>query len=766
MDSELFQRGAVMKNHEFTSKWICADMNIEDRFAPVFRKEFSLPENTENVKVYICGLGMFEMRINGILPDDTLLNPAHTQYSRTVLYREFDITQLCKNTNEITVELGNGFFNENGGVWYWQTASWRSIPVLMCEIVITENDGKIQKIGTDESWLVTKDGPVTVNGIYQGEIYDARKTEDKFTWQNAVAAVKPEGQLKKQNQPFIRRINTMKPENIKRLCDGSYVVTAPEMTTGNIALNINEPYGTEIEIRYGESLKSDGSVVKIGKNEGRDGNWWPDYYIQTDKFISGGKPFLFEPKFSYKGFKYVQISGMTRELKAEDVTIYRIANDVELYSSFECSDKLINSLHALMKRTMLNNFQWKPTDTPVWEKNGWLGDASCGLNSMLYNFNMNAYLESFVDIMADCFDEFGNVPVMVPSAQWGVDNSPVWNTVFVFAVKALCDFYSRTDYAKKLYPQMKEFALKDIKEISEYGWVWKTRNLADWHAPMNENSGNIVPGASEGAEICGTAYIYKMLVTMQEIAEMLGETEDVSEYKTAADTIYNAFNEKLYNEEKGIYETSVWNEAGKRDASYRQTSNLVPLAFGLVPESRRQRVIENLIDNIRQRNHHLDTGCVGTQFILPVLIDNGFVSDAMKILTQTSYPSWGYWIAYGDDTAWEGWEDAVRSRNHYFLGTYEESLFSEIAGICDVKNGFETFTVKPCLDCGLEYMKFSLRYKNGLIRCEWKTDKDGNVTVTAEIPAGCTAHVVFEKDGECKDFIAHGGIYTHTFNVS
>ena len=741
-------------------------MTVEDRFSPVFRTEFTVPENTQCVKVYICGLGMFEMKINGRLPDDTLLNPAHTQYSRTVLYREFDITELCGNTNEITVELGNGFFNENGGVWNWQNASWRSAPVLMCEIVAVENGCETLLSGTDESWLVTKDGPVTVNGIYQGETYDARKTEDKFSWENALEAHPSVGEIRKQNAPFIRRINEMKPEGIKCIGDGKYVITAPEMTTGNIALRINEPYGTEVEIRYAESLADDGQAVRIGRNEGRDGNWWPDYYIQTDKFISGGKPLTFEPKYSYKGFKYVQVSGLTNELKAEDVTIYRIANDVECYSSFECSDKLINSLHALMKRTMLNNFQWKPTDTPVWEKNGWLGDASCGLNSMLYNFNMNAYLEGFVDIMADCFDDFGTVPVMVPSADWGVDNSPVWNTVFVFAVKALCDFYGRTDYAMKLYPKMREFALNDIKEISENGWAWKTRNLADWHAPMNENTGNIVPGASEGAEICGTAYIYKMLVTMQEIACMLGKTEDISDYKSAADRIYIQFNEKFYNEENGIYETSVWNEAGNRDASYRQTSNLVPLAFGLVPENKKQRVLDKLIENIRSRNHHLDTGCVGTQFILPVLIENGFVSDAMKILTQTSYPSWGYWIAYGDDTAWEGWEDAVRSRNHYFLGTYEEALFSEIAGICHVKNGFGEFTLRPCLDCGLEYVKMNLRHKNGLIRSEWETADDLSVTVTAEIPEGCSAHVIFEKNGERVDFISHGGIYTHTFNAS
>lgn len=752
-----------MKEHQFNAKWICADMKVEDRFSPIFRKDFELSKPYGSVTVNICGLGMFNMKINGCLPDDSLLNPAQTQYNKTVLYRQFDITEFCKDKNTVTVELGNGFFNENGGVWYWQTAVWRSIPVLICEIEIKYADGTSEIAGTDESWLVTADGPTVVNGIYQGEVYDARKKEESFVWKNALAGKAPCGKLKKQNMPPVRRIDTMKPRDITRLGDGSFIITSPEMTTGNISLLIDECEGTEIEIRYGESLTSDGHVVKIGKGEGRDGNWWPDYYIQTDKFISAGEPFRFEPVFSYKGFRYVQVTGLTKEPTADDVNIYRIANDVDVYSSFECSDKLINDLHALMRRTMLNNFQWKPTDTPVWEKNGWLGDANCALNSMMYNFNMDTYLESFIDIMADCFREYGEVPVMVPAAGWGVDNSPVWNTMFVFGVKALCDFCARDDYAKKLYPVLREFAEKDIKEIEEYGWVWKERNLADWHSPMNENTGNIIPNAPEGAEICGSAFIYKMLLTMAELSEITENDGDVRYFMESAEKIYSQFNNRFYNKEKGIYETSVCKESGNRDILYRQTSNIVPLAMGLVPENEKKRVLENLVENIRRKNWHLDTGCVGTQFILPVLIDNGYIDVAMKILTQTDYPSWGYWVKQGDDSAWEGWEDAVRSRNHYFLGTYEEALYSRLAGIRDIRDGFGSVTVKPCLDCGLDYVKAEIRTEKGVLRCQWKTEKDGSMRVEALIPDGCKAHVIFERGSDRVEGTVSAGAFRHTF---
>ena len=750
---------------EWTGKWIGADMTVSDRFAPVFKKNFHISKEVKNVTVYICGLGLFEMKINGHLPDDSVLNPAHTQYTSTVLYRAFDVAKLIKNgENELTVELGNFFFNEPGGVWKWQIARWRSSPVLIADIIINYADGSAETVSTDESWLVTKDGPTVENSIYSGEIYDARKTEDSFIWTNAVIVNPPEGQLKEQDMPPVRRINSMKPKNIVRN-GNSYIITSPEMITGWIALDINEPEDTCVTISYSERLNDKGYAVIIGKGEGRDGNWWPESYIQQDKFISNGEHFVFEPKFSYKGFKYIQIDNYSGELTADDITIYRVANDVTVVSGFECSDESVNLLHNLAKRTILNNFQGKPTDTPVWEKNGWLGDVSCSLESMMYNFDMSTFLSSFVDTVADCYCEYGTVPDFVPVVDWGNSNSPVWNTFFVFAVRALFDYCGKSDYAKKMYPLLRRFTTEYIDRMKSKGFVWDERGLADWVAPSGVEDKACGCMASEGAEICSTAYVYKMLRDMCYIAEITGNNCDCDEYKKAAEVICNAFNDKFYNKEKGIYETTFWKQEGNRDSSYRQTSNLVPLAFGMVPEEYRKTVAEKLNEDVVRREYHLDTGCIGTKYILPVLINYGYADTAFKVLTQNTYPSWGFWLENGADSAWESWETDTRSENHYFMSTYEESLYSHYAGICDVKNGYENFTVKPCLDASFEYINAFVDSPKGRIESRWKKE-NGAVNIKITVPKGSTAKIILQYNNKCIEEIRPAGEYKYSLMSS
>lgn len=721
---------------EWTAKWIGADMTIKDRFAPIFKKEFGITKEIRKAEIMICGLGLFELKINGSLPDDTVLNPAHTQYSKTVLYRVFDITDLLCESNTVTVELGNSFFNEETDVWDWDTASWRSAPKLIAQLDIEYFDETSERIITDESWLVTLDGPIVANSIYLGETYDARRTE--FTWQNASLTDAPEGELRLQDMPPIRRIFECGAKEIIRHECGSYIITAPEMMTGWAKIRIDAPKNAEIFITYGEKLTDEGRVQKIGNGEGHGWEWWPETYIQHDCFISNGEPFEFEPKFSYKGFKYIEIENLDK-LTEDDIILYKTANDVDIIGSFECSDEMLNKLHHIMVITLLNNFQGKPTDTPVWEKNGWLGDANCALPIMMYNFDMSKYMASFIDIMNDCFDEYGSVPVIVPSASWSIENSPVWNTIYVFGAEAMLDHCGRTDYVKNLYPNLKAFAEKDIAQLKELGWTWGTRGLSDWVAPSGGEDAEVMPDPSEGAEICCTAFIYAMLKSMIRICEKLGMSEDIAEYEAAASEIYNAFNEKFYNAEKGIYETTIWKDIGIR-TKYRQTSNLLPLHFGMVPEEYREKVMKNLADDFISRDYHLDTGCTGTRFVLPVLFDNGYTDIAFRVLMQKTYPSWGHWLENGTDSAWESWERTTRSKNHYFLATYDEIFFTHLAGLKDVRNGWKNFTVEPVLDCGLEFVNASVKTPLGEAGCSWKKTENG-YTVEITVPDGAQAKI-------------------------
>jgi len=748
-------------DYNFKGNWIGTNMAIENSCAPVFKKNFLIENKIVKAELLICGLGLFEVKINGRLPDDTVLNPAHTQYNRTVLYRSFDISDLlASGENEITVELGHSFFNETTNVWDWDKASWRSSPKLIADLNIAYANGVNESICTDDNWQYTLDGTITKNSIYYGETHDLRKTV--FNWQKAVLVDAPEGKLKLQNMPPIRRIAQFKPERIEKLCEGIYLITAPEMITGWARLDLCLPKDTEIKVVYSEKIKDDGFIQKIGKYEGHDGPWWPDEYIQQDTFIGNGELCELEPKFSYKGFKYIQIENCPVEITNDNINIYRVANDMEIISEFESSNESVNKLHEIMQRTLFNNFQGKPTDTPVWEKNGWLGDFSCGLTSIMFNFQMAEYLKNFVGIMNDCFDAYGNVPVMVPAAEWGIDNSPVWNTVYVFSCEALLDYCNEKAYVKALYPNLKKFALNDIEVLKNQGWVWGHKGLADWLSPMGEENGEIDPGSSEGCEICGTAFIYKMLLSITKIAENLGEAEDIELYKNACENIYKAFNEKFYNSEKQIYETTFWDQKGLR-TKYRQTSNLLPLAFGMVPEENEKAVLENLVNDIIEKDYHFDTGCTGVKFVLPVLYDNGYSDVAYKVLTQKTYPSWCFWLENGATSAWESWETTTRSQDHYFLGSYDEVFFTHFAGIKNVREGYKSFTISPQLDCGLDYVKSSIKTPLGKIICGWKMHRDNTCTVKIQIPEGSTAQVILAAKETVKETLT-GGEYVWLLN--
>lgn len=743
---------------EWQGSWIgdaSGDLkNKAARPALMLRKEFEVDasKTISSAMIYICGLGFFDLKINGVSPDDSVLNPFTTQYDRTVLYRTFDVTSFIEGgSNAIGVELGNSFYNETVHIWNWDTAAWRDNQKMILNMEVIFEDGTKQTIVTDETWKMTTDGPIQDNSMYYGETYDANKEQlgfdlpgfDDSAWSAASKVSAPTGILKSHLKAPVKRTNKYLPEQIVKLPNGSLIIKSPEMVSGWLKLiNINENKGTKITITYGQRLKDDGQVERWGGHDGRDSNGFPYANLQQDNYICKGTlNESFEPKFSYKGFLYAQIDGLRNELGQDDITIYRVSNGIDVISKFETSDEMINKLHKMMRTSIANNFQGEHCD-PLIEKNGWLGDVNVSLPSMMYNFDMTGCLPGFIDVMEDGFNMHGTVPIMVPTSNWGVHNYPVWNSIFVFGVKNLQDYFGTNEYTKRQYDVMRKFALQDIDQIKDNGWVWGDTELADWVSPMGGTDPNVPydEQSSEGSGIVATGYVYKVLDVMAEFADQLGKAEDSAVYRGAMTKIYTAFNDKFYKPDRKIYETMVWNQLGSR-TKYRQTSNLVPLAFGLVPEDMVEDVVSNLVKNIEEKNNHLDTGCVGTRLILPVLCDHGYADLAYKILKQKTYPSWGFWVEQGSASLWEMWETTSRSFDHYFLGTYEEWFFSRLAGIRDVVDGYKCFSIKPNVINDLEYVKCEINTVRGKVASSWEFQHDGRFMLSVEIPVGSQAQI-------------------------
>lgn len=748
----------ILQDTQWQAQWIGMPAEKKtpetERAAVLLRKEFRLDKPVKQAYVYLCGLGFFELLVNGTLPDDSVLNPFTSQYDQTVLYRTFDVTALLRTgENALSVELGNSFFNETVKIWNWDTAKWRDDPKLIFQLEVEYADGSSQCILSDSSWKATVDGPITTNSMYYGETYDARKELPGFSepgfddadWSQSTVVSAPPGALRAQCKAPVKKAISAPPQSIVKLQDpGSYLITTVEMMAGWIRLqNINEAAGNQISITYGQQLNEAGGVLKWGGTDGRDSNGFPFANLQRDHYICKGTPNeAFEPKFSYKSHKYIQIDGYHGELTAEDITIFQVTNSVEALSSFECSEPMLNTLHRMMCVSIENNFHGEHCD-PLIEKNGWLGDVNVSLPTLMYNYDMPACLPALIDVMKDCQKEYGFVPIMTPTANWGIHNYPVWNTLLVYGVKALADYFGSLDYAKKQYDAMRKMALLDIEQIKANGWVWLDVELADWVSPMGGTDPHVpyVESASEGASIAATAYVYKMLDILAEFAEDMGKEQDVREYREAMECIYTTFNEKFYRKEQGIYETNFWHQHGTR-TKYRQTSNLVPLAYGLVPEERIPVVMQNLVQDIIEKEYHLDTGCVGTRLILPILCDYGYGDVAYRIMMQKTYPSWGFCLEQGVASTWEMWECSSRSFDHYFLGTYDEWFFSHLAGIRDIRNGYETFVIQPEFLDAISYVDVSLRTIRGTVSSKWEKEAGGRVHLYLEIPVGAKATVI------------------------
>ena len=754
----------INRQEEWQGQWIGAGDHVEKftRKAPILRKTFNAKGEVKNAKLFVCGLGLFEAQINGQQPDDSVLNCGNTQYTQTVPYRAFDVTGLVQQgENAIAVELGNGFYNEHTGVWFWEKAKWRDNPKLLLNLDINYADGTSETIVSDTSWKVWVNGPTVENSIYLGDYYDENLRVDGYgladfddsAWLPAQPAEAPAGKLVCQTMPPVHRVAEFKALSIEKLetensaveglagqavemigVEGgsdrntsSWIITAPEMLAGWVKIRMKAAKGKKITITYAEQLDESGRVQMVGNGQGNCGGWWPVGIIQQDFYISDGSERFWEPKYSYKGYRYIQVDGYEGELTSEDVILYCLANDMDVVSEFDCSDQELVKLHQMMRRTMRNNFLWKPTDTPVWEKNGWLGDANVSLGTMFYQYDMRHMMRHFVDIMNDCFTEYGLVPCMVPTADWSVDdNQVVWNTLFVFATEYMYDYYGELERVRELYPSLKAYAGNCIEESKACDWTWKDVQLCDWLAPMGSVENDCIIGdGSEGAGICGSVLVYKMLQSMERLAKLVGCEEDMTVYREAEEKMYAAFQEKFYRPEEHLYDTGFWREyEGVHREKYRQTSNLLPLEADMVPAQYREEVLERLVQDIHEKEDHLDTGCVGTRIILPVLADNGYADLAWRVLKQDTYPGWGYLLAQGSDTMWESWESATRSYDHYFFGTCDEFFYSHLSGIRSVKDGCKYVTIKPLFCKEQAYAGASIQTVRGELSCGWKWEKE------------------------------------------
>ncbi len=718
------------KRFQYKSSRILFVGQLKEYYGIYLRKEFYLTKEIQSAKINICGLGHYELRINGKKIGDRILDPAWSDYNKLALYSTYDVSDCLKDKNAIGVILGNGQYLEKYGY---------DFPKLILQLIIQYKDDTNDIICSNDSWKVSK-GPILENGIYLGEKYDARleipgwdsSDFNDSSWEkvNIVNGPKLASQL---IQP-IRITNVFKPQRLYSNSPGIYIYDFGQNFTGYIRLKVHGLRGTEIKIRYSEIIYNDGNL-NTATNRGA---------MATDVYILKGEgEEIFEPHFTYHGFQYVEITGFPGVPTLENIEGLFIHTDVPKISNFVCSKDLINRIHKNIIFGQLSNFMSIPTDCPQRdERHGWMGDAQLTIEESIFNFNMARFYTKYLRDIKLSQKENGTLSDVVPPYWKFYPADPAWGTAYITIAWYLYWYYNDTKILEDNYEPMKKY-INFLHINSENNILYKFGKYGDWCPP-----GSIVSRKTPIEQIC-TWYYYHDTLILSRIAHILGKDQDYRDLFKRSEEIKESYNKKFL---KDIY---VVPKLSLTDRTISQTSNVLPLYLNMVPDNKKSKVLSALLHCIiEDHDYHVDTGIVGTRYLFDVLTENGYADVAYKIIIQESYPGYGYMIKEGATTLWERWEklegSGMNSHNHIMLGSVDTWFFKALAGISSKKPGWKKIKIKPFIPPDLKYVSASLNTIKGIVYSSWEKKND-SLKIVIKIPVGCISEIWIPIDNlECK----------------
>jgi alpha-L-rhamnosidase len=721
--------------------------------SPLFRKEFSVNKKVRSAKLYICGLGYYEAFLNGRKVGDHVLDPAWTNYDQRSLYVTYDVTkQLNQGENAIGVMLGRGQYNPLcNDIWGLSKSSWIDEPKLIAKLLIEYTDGTQSTVITDNSWK-TSGGPIVFDDTRQGELYDARLEQkgwnstgfNESTWKNA-SVVTWNARLESQMMSPIRCFSPLLPVKTYNKGKGKTVYDIGKNIAGWARVTVHGKPGARVLVEYCETPSDSELVHNLTLSRFKFNIKDKDYASFYDKgvnvrqqngYILNGKgEETFECHFSYKGFQFIRI------IAEDGVTVDKIAGipvhtDVEIVGNFTCSNPMINQIQQNSVNSLLNNYHSIATDCPHREKQGWTADNYLSAEAAMYNFNMATFSSKWITDLAGTQSVVGGLGSVAPSTNYDINASTVWPAAIVFIPWNLYGFYNDTRVMEKNYQVMTRFAksslLRQVKGKPEI----INDVLADWLAPivpLTDTARNNTMPPPEGMTLYGTASQYLIVKRLSDISKILGMPAEAQAMNDWGKRIAINFNQEFFNGETNTYH-------GDKPTTYRQSANIVPLEYGLVEQDKKAQVLDNLIQDIHSKNDHLNTGFLGISALMNFLPETN-PDLAYRIVTQKSYPSWGYMVEQGATSMWEGW-DGYDSRNHTPFCLVSAYFYKYLAGIqIDTSApGFSHFIINPSIVGDLTFVDAWHDSMYGRIKCNWKRD-NGKLTMEVSIPVNTTATI-------------------------
>ena len=734
----------VFKKEEFKNKW--KDVDSISAKSIIVRKEFkSKQRRITDATVYVCGLGHYELCINGRKVGDAEFAPLWSEYSKTVYYNVYDVTNFIKaDDNAISVLLGNGFFNVQRLGRYSKLMTSFGAPQLLLKLDINYDDGSQQTITTDKDWKYCL-SPITFNTIYGGESYDARLEQKGFDkpdfddsgWRNVVVVEGPTGKLEPQTAHPVKimerhdiksishiiadSLNAASKATKREISPSVFIADMGQNLAGFPEITISGKRGQKVTMLASECLNKYGACDQ--RQTGRQ-----HYYEYT---LSGEGKETWHPRFSYYGFRYIQVEGAVLEGQPnpQSLPVISSLNSCFIYNSapeisaFECSNPIFTGAHRLIERAERSNMQAVLTDCPHREKLGWLEqDHLCG-PSLLYNYDMTTLIPKIIRDITDTQKDNGMVPTTAPQyVSFGnlFDDSPEWGSTLIILPFMYYEMYGDSTLITNNYDAMARY-VEYLDSRAEDGIV--SHGLGDWY-----DYGDWKAGFSRNTPIplVATAHYIYDLQLMTKAALMKGKADDATKYEQKLKDVIKAFNKEFYHADSCYYGTGS------------QTSNALPLFLGIAKD--REKVLSNLIADIKAHGNRLTTGDVGNRYLFQTLAQTDNNDLLYNMLNHYETPGYGFQIRQGATTLTEQWDPRQgTSQNHFMMGQIDEWLFKTLAGITNKPGtfGMRHLPISPTLIGDMKYVKASTQSLYGTISVYRTQDH-----LTVEIPVGCDATVV------------------------
>lgn len=721
----------LLNPDDWRASWISGEPENPVR-SVYLRKDFEVAgSRIQSARLYVTGLGSYVFYVNGSRVGDDLLTPGWTDFPKRLEYQVYDVTDLLvEGANAAGAILGSMWWS--GGLGWMGGTSYSKGPLkLLAQLKIKYDDQTEETIASDTTWR-WHESPVVYDHIYHGETYDANLelpgwNEPGFedsAWAMTVPA-EYEGSLVGPRFPPLREQMQLTAVNLAEPSPREYVYDLGQNMVGWIQFMVNAPQGDTISLRLAELLHDDGTVAQENLRSAR----------VTDKIISNGEPLVWEPKFTYHGFRYVQVSGLKEKPAQTDLIGKVIHTDQPFIGKLETSNELINKINKNITWGQRGNFFTAPTDCPQRdERLGWMGDAQIFAPTANFNMHLDRFWTKWMFDIFDGQDPAGWVHDVSPAIVVEGPSKPGWGDACVVIPWMTYRYYGNTRIIEENFEGMKKWVDYMHTKSDNLIYVWDEAKNG-WHGYGDWIAVEPTPSAP-----IGTAYFCYTAQLLSKMAEIIGRTEDAARYARLSEQIAEAYHAKYWDKELLNYPGGT------------QTASLLPLAFGITPENDRQKVVMNLVENVKEKNVHPTTGFLGTGYILPMLSGNGYHELAYRMINQTTYPSWGYMVEKGATSIWELWNsdterpEGMNSRNHFALGCVGEWMWNTLAGIniSDEAPGFRKVIIQPEPVGDLKWVKAEYESNYGKIAVEWKREETA-FFMNVRIPANSTAKIIFPE---------------------